>query len=107
MCAPISARWAPCPDADRPGVSVTPLHLDDREEVRVDTLAPGAATRYAVPGGAELFVLHGTAAESGDELRPQSWVRVPPGGTVDLKAGAGGASIWVKTGHLSDVRAPG
>lgn len=93
-------------DADRPGVSVTPLHLDAREEVRVDTLAPGAATRYDAPGGAELFVLHGTATESGDALRRQSWVRVPAGGTVDLEAGPEGASIWVKTGHLTHVTAP-
>jgi hypothetical protein len=90
-------------DARRPGVAVTPLFGDGTEEVRVERLAPGAATRYPAAGGAELLVLDGSAVESGDALRRHSWVRVPPGAAVDLSAGPDGAVVWVKTGHLRHV----
>jgi anti-sigma factor ChrR (cupin superfamily) len=93
-------------DARRPGVAVTPLFRDVAEEVRIEWLAPGAATRYGAPGGAELLVLDGTATESGDALRRHSWVRIPPDGSVDLSAGPEGAVIWVKTGHLRHISAP-
>jgi anti-sigma factor ChrR (cupin superfamily) len=93
-------------DARRPGVSVTPLFHDASEEVRIERLAPGAGTRYPAEGGAELLVLEGTAAESGEALRRHSWVRIPPGGSVDLKAGPEGAVVWVKTGHLARISGP-
>jgi anti-sigma factor ChrR (cupin superfamily) len=93
-------------DARRPGVSVTPLFRSRAEEVRIERLAPGAATRYQAAGGAELLVIDGTATESGDALGRHSWVRVPPGAWVDLAAGPEGAVIWVKTGHLRHVTGP-
>jgi anti-sigma factor ChrR (cupin superfamily) len=93
-------------DARRPGVAVTPLFRDVVEDVRIERLAPEAVTRYLAEGGAELLVLEGSATESGDALGRHAWVRVPPGGTVDLSAGAEGAVVWVKTGHLLNVRAP-
>jgi anti-sigma factor ChrR (cupin superfamily) len=93
-------------DARRPGVAVTPLFRDAVEDVRIERLAPGAVTRYLAEGGAELLVLEGSATESGDVLERYSWVRVPPGGAVDLAAGAAGTVVWVKTGHLVNVRTP-
>jgi anti-sigma factor ChrR (cupin superfamily) len=99
-------RVGAVPDAGRPGVAVTPLYRDGNEDVRVERLAPGAVTRYAAAGGAELLVLEGAATESGDALGRHSWVRIPPGGRVDLAAGPDGAVIWVKTGHLRNVSAP-
>jgi anti-sigma factor ChrR (cupin superfamily) len=93
-------------DPERPGVAIAPLFKDDREDVRLEHLGPGAAVAFEAEGGAELFVLEGTADESGDALRKHSWVRIPDGGKVSLKAGANGASIWIKTGHLRHVTAP-
>ncbi|MEO1000284.1 MAG: cupin domain-containing protein [Pseudomonadota bacterium] len=94
------------PDAARPGVSVTPLFADTHEEVRVEDWAPGAAATWTAEGGAELLLLDGTASEAGDTLRAQSWVRIPPGGTVALTAGPDGARIWMKHGHLTNISAP-
>ncbi len=94
------------PDPQRPDVSVLPLHEDERERVRVETLAPGVATRIPATGGGELFVLEGSATDSGDPLRRHSWVRVPEGGAFDLVAGPEGARLWIKTGHLRFVAAP-
>ncbi|HSF96289.1 MAG TPA: cupin domain-containing protein [Thermohalobaculum sp.] len=94
------------PDPARPGVEVLPLYADRNETVRLESYAPNASTRLAVPGGAELLVLEGTAAESGDALRRNSWVRIPAGGRIDLAAGQHGARIWVKTGHLRKITTP-
>ena len=93
-------------DASRPGVRITPLFKDTREEVRLEHWAPGATARFDVPGGAELFVLDGSAREGSDELVRHSWLRVPDGGRVDLEAGAGGAKIWLKLGHLREITGP-
>jgi anti-sigma factor ChrR (cupin superfamily) len=94
-------------DANRPGVSVTLLFKDDREDVRLETWSHGASGTFVADGGAELLVLDGAAEESGDALRKHSWVRVPDGGTVSILAGPEGAKIWVKTGHLRHIAAPG
>ena len=94
-------------DPDRPGVRVSPLFKDDHEEVRLEHWAPGAEGGFTARGGAELLVLAGMANESSDELTLHSWVRVPDGGDVALKAGAEGARIWVKTGHLREIIVPG
>ena len=94
-------------DPERPGIKVTPLFEDHREVVRVETWAPNAASSFKADGGAELLILEGSAQEGGDALRRHSWVRIPDGQTVSLKAGRDGARIWIKTGHLRHVRAPG
>lgn len=94
-------------DPERPGIKVTPLFEDNRETVRVETWAPNAAASFNADGGAELLVLEGSAQEGGDALQRHSWMRVPDGQTVSLKAGSDGTRIWVKTGHLRHVRAPG
>ena len=93
-------------DPDRPGVRVTPLFEDAHESVRVEQWAPETEASFRADGGAEMFVLEGSAIEHGDELRRHSWVRIPPGGEVVLKAGAAGARIWIKTGHLRHITAP-
>ena len=94
-------------DPARPGVRVTPLFEDAREEVRLEQWAPGAAGRIAAEGGAELLVLAGAAEADGAALRRHSWLRLPDGGEVTLTAGADGARIWVKTGHLRQITVPG
>lgn len=93
-------------DPNRPGISVTPLFRDQHETVRIDHFQAGIEAAFPVPGGAELFVLEGELAESGDLLQRHSWLRVPAGGTVNARAGLQGARVWVKEGHLRSVRRP-
>ncbi len=86
--------------ADRPGVTITPLFRDERENVRIETWAPGTRTALDASGGAEIFVLAGGFAEGIDHLHEHSWLRLPIGGHAQAVAGPDGARVWIKTGHL-------
>jgi hypothetical protein len=94
-------------DADRPGVLVSPLFRDSREEVRVEQWSAGADVSVGAEGGAEYFVLDGGFSEGSDKLRAQSWLRLPDGMTGTATAGPDGARAWVKTGNLRYAQAPG
>ena len=87
------------------GVSVTPLHKDAVEEVSLYALRPHADLRLPADLGAEILVLDGTIEEAGDTLSKHSWLRLPVGSKLIAKAGADGAKIWVKTGHLAQIDA--
>ena len=93
-------------DPQRPGVAVTPLFLDPRENVRVEIWDPGAEVPLDVDGGAELFVLEGSFEEGGDGFRTHSWLRLPIGAKATATAGPAGARVWIKSGHLRFVSPP-
>jgi anti-sigma factor ChrR (cupin superfamily) len=93
-------------DPKRPGVAVTPLFLDPREDVRVEQWQPGAAVPLDTDGGAELFVLEGGFEEGGESLRRHSWLRLPSGARAMAKAGPAGAKVWIKSGHLRFAAPP-
>ena len=93
-------------DAARPGVAVTPLFKDDREDVRMEIWDAGADVAIEADGGAELFVLDGGFTEGGDTFRRHSWLRLPIGHGTSAKAGPNGAKVWIKSGHLRFVRPP-
>lgn len=101
-----TAKVPPHADPLRPGVTLQPLFRDTREDVRLETWAPGARVGVDTTGGAEIFVLEGGFTEGGESFAPQSWLRMPDGAPLVATAGPNGARAWIKTGHLSDVRAP-
>lgn len=88
------------------GIAMKTLHQDARETVHYLELAPGAIWSDPAAGGAELLVLEGSLREDGDELRRGSWLRVPDGTILSVKAGGNGARFWIKTGHLPFAVAP-
>ena len=88
-------------DASRRGVEVMPLHEDEHEIVRLERWEAGASIALSAPGGMEVLVLQGGFTEGGDELEPQSWLRLPKGWNSSAVAGPEGATVWVKSGHLS------
>lgn len=94
------------PDASRPGVEVSPLFRDAREDVRMESWAPGAAARIDAPGGAEILILSGDLTMDGETLPPWTWIRRADGQGADVAAGAEGARLWIKTGHLPFAAAP-
>ncbi|MEM7528010.1 MAG: cupin domain-containing protein [Pseudomonadota bacterium] len=93
-------KSAAVPAAGRPGVAILPLFVDGREDVRLETWSPGAEVQLEGHGGLEAFVLDGGFEEGGDTLGPWDWLRLPPGAPLKARAGADGARLWVKTGHL-------
>lgn len=85
-------------------IMVTPLYKDDIEEVAIWDIAPKADLSFSVKGGAELLVLEGSLGEQTDTLGKYSWLRAPVHSNLNIKAGKKGAKIWIKTGHLTDVK---
>lgn len=88
------------------GIYAKTLHADDRETVRYVKLDAGAQLTETPNGGAELLVISGTGNEGDAGLQTGSWLRIPDGETLDLTAGADGAGLWIKTGHLPYAAAP-
>ncbi|MEM6618890.1 MAG: cupin domain-containing protein [Pseudomonadota bacterium] len=88
------------------GVATALLHEDAREKVTFIKLDPGATLSLSDPDGTELLVISGTIKEGDDTLAPGGWIRLPAGAPLSAKAGAAGAQVWVKTGHLAHAHAP-
>jgi hypothetical protein len=95
-------------DPARPGVSVIPLFKDQRENVRIETWSADTEVPVGDLGGSEYFVLDGGFEQEGEHFEAQSWLRLPAGDTAfpSARAGAAGARVWIKTGHLRDVTGP-
>lgn len=93
-------------DPVRPGVAVTPLFRDTREDVRIERWSSSTTVDLHWEGGAELFVLDGGFSQDGERFRRHSWLRLPDDGQTTASAGPEGAVVWIKTGHLRFVSAP-
>jgi len=91
-------------DASRPGVSVSTLYADARESVGFEHWAANASVSVNASKGAEILVLEGSFSESGDELKPLSWMRLPVGSKFVADTGETGAKVWVKTGHIGNAK---
>ena len=89
-----------------PGVSR--LVLSDRpdELVRLEEWQSDTVRRFGEDGGAELLVLSGEIALEGEIFGKHSWIRIPVGDHREIGGAAGGARVWIKTRHLSEVKAP-
>lgn len=88
------------------GVASAVLHKDAQETVRYCKIEAGATFVLKDAGGLELLVLSGTLAQNDETLCAGSWMRLPQGDHLSAKAGAGGATVWIKTGHLPYARPP-
>jgi hypothetical protein len=49
-------------------------------------------------------VLDGAFDRDGERFEPLSWLRLPAGSVLRANAGANGCRLWIKTGHLLDIR---
>lgn len=89
--------------AGRPGVETMALFQDAREDVRLERWDAGADIVLACPGGIEVLVLDGGFTEASEAFAAESWLRLPAGATLHATAGADGARVWVKSGHLAEA----
>lgn len=98
----------PQPADGRPGVHEIPLHEDAGERVRIELWQPEAEIHLADHDGLEALVLSGGFSEGSEAFGLQDWLRLPPGQALRAKAGAQGARLFVKSGHLATPpQAPG
>lgn len=80
-----------------------PLYSDPHEDVCLVNWAPGLEVSFTAEGGAELFVLEGGYQDGDETFGRWDWLRLPPGGQLDAKAGPDGARVWIKSGHLTEM----
>jgi len=95
-------KMAFIPDPERNGIAVMGLFEDTHETVAIERWPAGQAVSFPTPGGAEILVLEGGFTEAGETFEPQSWLRLPAGARFEGRAGAAGAQVWIKRGHLSE-----
>jgi len=88
------------------GVATATLHQDARETVTYSHLDASATLNSDAAGGIELLIIDGTVTADGEALGKATWLRVPEGETLSLKAGDTGAKVWMKTGHLPFAKPP-
>jgi anti-sigma factor ChrR (cupin superfamily) len=96
--------WEP---ADRPGVEIMRLFERGPERVALIRLAPGTRWgRHGHPGGEEILVLDGVLEDELGAYPKGTWLRHPDGSAHDPSS-RGGCTLFVKTGHLSQMGAVG
>lgn len=95
----------PAPSRDRPGVTAIPLYSDDNEEVEIQYWQSDTRVILDAQEGIELLVLAGSLEEGADTLKKDSWLRLPPGKTLNATAGSLGAKVWIKRNHLKSAPA--
>ncbi|KIC42435.1 cupin [Ruegeria sp. ANG-R] len=79
------------------------LFRDAHEDVQVQTWAAGEHIELDADKGFEVFVIEGGFVEAGEDFGTWDWLRLPPGSRSAAIAGEGGARVWIKSGHLSDM----
>lgn len=89
---------------EQAGLSRLPLHeANGGERVAMERLAPGAAlAKMDCPAGEEILVLAGDLRDEHGSYSPGTWIRNPAGFSRALGS-TGGATYWVKRGHLSPL----
>lgn len=94
------------PDENLAGVSRHVLAARDYEHVSLEHWKPGTDVALADEGGLEILVLDGTISVDGVSYSEQDWLRLPAGETAGVIAGDEGARLWIKRGHLKEIRIP-
>src|ERR1700747_2089850 len=92
------------PPSDGPETEVMPRSRGAGEDVRLERWDASTRIELALPGGGEFFVLDGGFSEAGETFAKDSWLRLPAGARLQAQAGPKGCRLWVKTGHLAEVR---
>ena len=86
------------------GREVCQLYSDAKEQVSLQRIDAGEALfSDTIVGGAELLVLEGTLIEVGQSYQRGGWIRLPVDAISQLTAGENGATVYLKTGHLSQI----
>ncbi len=83
---------------------VCQLFSSEYEQVSLQRLAADERLfTEMVGGGAEIMVLEGELIENGQSFKHRSWIRLPVDEQSQLMSGPEGATVYLKTGHLTQV----
>ena len=85
--------------ADSDGVSSLSLHTHGDERVQLVR----AQAHAELPAAQELFIIDGELLDDAATYSKGTWLRDPAPGP--LRAGANGATVWMKAGHLHGANA--
>ena len=83
---------------------ICPLFSDESEQVCLQRLSPNEVVFSQPADGAELLILAGELIMGGQSYERGSWMRLPVGEHLNIAAGARGATVYLKTGHLADMK---
>ncbi len=103
----IDTGEAPWQSGDADGHARMPLYAAAKggEVVTMERLEAGAhLSPYDCPGGEELLLLSGDLTTEAGTHRAGTWMRSPAGSRQHLSS-QGGATYWVKRGHLAPDQA--
>lgn len=79
------------------------LFSSEYEQVCLQRLVPHEPLCTEPVGGAELLVLAGEVIMGSQPYERGGWIRLPAGEYPAIAAGAQGATVYLKTGHLTDT----
>ena len=85
------------------GREVCPLFSGDAEQICVKRLAPSEAVFNQTANSAELLVLAGSVVMGDKTYDRASWMRLPEGDSPQIAAHIQGATVYLKTGHLTQA----
>ena len=85
------------------GREVCPLFSDNTEQVGLQRLASGETVFAKSANSAELLVLDGSVVMDGETYERGSWIRLPQGDYPQITSHAQSATIYLKTGHLTQT----
>jgi len=82
------------------------LHRTAEETVQIVELNSDEAFQLDAQGGAEFLVLAGSALLNGTHMDEGSWSRQPKETPCVASAQEDGTKLWIKSGHLTQIRLP-
>ncbi|WP_413521202.1 cupin domain-containing protein [Psychrobacter glacincola] len=84
------------------GRDICHLYSDAREQVSLQRINAGEVLfADKITGGAELLVIEGALIEAERNYQRGGWIRLPVDAASEIVAGVNGATVYLKTGHLS------
>lgn len=86
------------------GRDICYLYSDAREQVSLQRINAGEILfADKIAGGAELLVIEGVLIEAEQTYQRGGWIRLPVDAASEIVAGTNGVTIYLKTGHLSQI----
>lgn len=79
------------------------LFEDNAERVSIEEWLPGMALTVENDRGLEFLLLSGSLTVDGEDLKQQSWGRLPAGQALNATVGREGAQIWLKEAPLQHL----